>query len=113
MPIRTQTTDLLKFGFDSKHCKSCKASSEQDEKLHARIRKRDINDILDRSTYELTQIYVRADRDKPLLVQPGQSVILNFNRRKLIFKVSSIHVLHAIAHRPRFVRTAILSGSFS
>ena len=113
MPIRTQTTELLKFGFDSKQCKTYKASSENDKNLLVRLRKRDMKDILDNTSYDSTQMYVRADQDKPLMVQPGQNVLVKIKNNELIFKVNSMHVLTSLAHRPRFVRTAILSGSFS
>ena len=113
MPFRQHTTELQQFRFDSKDCKSFKGHCEGNDKLFIRIRKRDISDILDKTTYSTSQIYVRAEKDSPLQIQPGYSIKIETKRDVLAFEVSSIHMLTSLNHRPRFSRTAVLSGIFT
>jgi hypothetical protein len=56
---------------------------------------------------------VRAEQTESLQVQPGDSMHIKIKANDVFFQVSSIHVLTSISQRPRFVRTAILSGSFT
>lgn len=112
MPFRQRTTELQEFRFDSKDCKSFKGDCEGNDKLFIRIRKRDISDIFDKTTYGTSQIYVRAERDRPLQIQPGYSINIKTNTTVVVFEVSSIHILTSLNQRPRFSRTAVLSGIF-
>jgi hypothetical protein len=113
MPFRQHTTELQQFRFDSKDCKSFKGDCEGNDKLFIRIRKKDISDILDKTTYGTSQIYVRAERDSPLQIQPGYSIKIKTKTDVLVFEVSGIHMLTSLNHRPRFSRTAVLSGIFT
>ena len=74
MPFRQHTTELQKFRFDSKDCKSFEGNCEGNDKLFIRIRKKDIGDILDKTAFGTSQIYVRAQKDRPLQIQPGYSI---------------------------------------
>ena len=112
MPFRQQTTELQAFGFDSEDCKSFKGSCDGNEKLCIRIRKTDIDDILNSTAYGTSQIYVRAERQEPLAIQPGYSVKIETKNKVLVFDVSSIHMLTSLNQRPRFSRSAVLSGVF-
>ncbi len=113
MPFRQRTTELQEFRFDSKDCKSFKGDCPGNDKLFIRIRKKDLSDILDKTTYGTSQIYVRAERDRPLQIQPGYSVNIKMSSKTLVFEVSSIHMLTSLNQRPRFSRTAVLSGIFT
>jgi len=113
MPRRQDTTELQAFRFDSRDCKSFRASCTAHERLFIRIRKTDLADILKHTTFGTSQIYVRAEQTESLQVQPGESVRVKTKTTEFSFEVSSIHVLTSISQRPRFVRTAILSGSFT
>jgi hypothetical protein len=112
MPFRQRTTELQEFRFDCKDCKSFKGDCEGNDKLFIRIRKKDISDILNKTTYGISQIYVRADQDKPLQIQPGFSINIKIKDSVIVFEVSSIHMLTSLNKRPRFSRTAVLSGIF-
>jgi hypothetical protein len=112
MPFRQRTTELQEFRFDSKDCKSFKGNCEGNDKLFIRIRKKDISDVLNKTTYGISQIYVRADHDKPLQIQPGFSINIKIKDTVIVFEVSSIHMLTSLNKRPRFSRTAVLSGIF-
>jgi hypothetical protein len=112
MPFRQRTTELQEFRFDSKDCKSFKGDCEGNDKLFIRIRKTEIGDILGKTTYGISQIYVRADRDRPLQIQPGYSINIKTKTKVLVFEVSGIHMLTSLNQRPRFSRTAVLSGIF-
>ena len=113
MPFRQNTTELQQFQFDSKDCKSFKGDCEGNDKLFIRIRKKDMGDILEKTTYGISQIYVRTDKDSPLLIQPGYSINIKTKTDVLVFEVSSIHMLTSLNQRPRFSRTAVLSGIFA
>ena len=113
MPRRQETTELQAFRFDSRDCKSFRASTVAHDNLFIRIRKVDLADVLRRTTYGTSQVYVRAEQTETLQVQPGDSMHIKSKGHDILFQVSSIHVLTSISQRPRFVRTAILSGSFT
>ena len=113
MPRRQETTELQAFRFDSRDCKSFRASCTAHESLFIRIRKMDLPDIMKHSTYDRSQIYVRAEQTEALQVQPGETLHIKINKQDVYFQISSIHVLTSINQRPRFVRTAVLSGSFT
>ena len=108
-----QATELHAFRFDSRDCKSFRASCTSHDRLFIRIRKMDLPDVIKHTAYDRAQIYVRADRTEALKVQPGEVIIIKMNRDIIHFEISSIHVLVSINQRPRFVRTAVLSGSFT
>ena len=113
MPFRQQTTELQAFGFDSRDCKRFWGSSEGHSKLFIRIRNKDLTYILNDTAYGTSQIYARTEQTEPLQVQPGYSVHIKTKSRDLVFQVSGIHVFASINRRPRFSRTAVLSGSFA
>jgi hypothetical protein len=113
MPRRQETTELQAFRFDSRDCKSFRASTVAHDNLFIRIRKTDLADIMKHATYERAQIYVRAEQTEALQVQPGDTIHIKIKKQIVDFEVSSIHVLTSINQRPRFVRTAVLSGSFA
>ena len=113
MPRRQDTTELQAFRFDSRDCKSFRASCAAHDRLFIRIRKTDLTDILRHTTYGTSQIYVRAEQTESLQVQPGESMHIKTKANDIVFEVSSIHVLTSISQRPRFVRTAVLSGRFA
>ena len=113
MPRRQETTELQAFRFDSRDCKSFRASCTAHESLFIRIRKMDLPDIMNHNTYDRSQIYVRADKTEALQVQPGESIHIKIKQQDFHFEVLSIHVLTSINQRPWFVRTAVLSGSFT
>ena len=113
MPRRQETTELQAFRFDSRDCKSFRASTVAHDNLFIRIRKPDLPDIMKHTTYDRAQIYVRAEKTEALQVQPGDTIHIKIKKQIVDFQVSSIHVLTSINQRPRFVRTAVLSGSFS
>ena len=113
MPFRQQTTELQAVGFDSRDCKRFWGSSEGHGKLFIRIRNKDLTDILNDTAYGTSQIYARTEKTEPLQVQPGYSVHIKTKGRDLVFQVSGIHVFASINQRPRFSRTAVLSGSFA
>jgi len=112
MPFRQRTTELQEFRFDSRDCKSFKGCCDGNDKLFIRIRKKDISDILDKTTYGTSQIYVRAEQEQPLQIQPGFSINIKIKGMDIVFEVSSIHMLTSLNKRPRFSRTAVLSGIF-
>ena len=112
MPFRQKTTELLAFGFDSEDCRSFKGNCDGNEKLCIRIRKKDIDEILKGTAYGTSQIYVRAERQEPLAIQPGYSVKIETKNKILVFDVSSIYMLTSLNQRPRFSRSAVLSGVF-
>ena len=113
MPKRQNQTELQAFRFDSRECTSFWASSTAHERLFIRIRKKDLDDIVNHNTYEQSQIYVRSNVKEALKVQPEESILIKIKKQDFHFQVSSIHVLESINQRPRFVRTAVLSGSFT
>ena len=113
MPRRQETTELQAFRFDSRDCKSFRASTVAHDNLFIRIRKIDLPDIMKYTTYDRSQIYVRAEQTEALQVQPGDIIHIKIKQEIVDFQVSSIHVLTSINQRPRFVRTAVLSGSFA
>jgi hypothetical protein len=113
MPRRQDTTELQAFRFDSRDCKSFRASCGAHERLFIRIRKVDLADVLRHTTYGTSQVYVRAEQTESLQVQPGDSMHIKSKGHDILFQVSSIHVLTSISQLPRFVRTAVLSGSFT
>ena len=112
MPFRQKTTELQAFGFDSEDCRSFKGNCDGNEKLCIRIRKTDIDEILNSTAYGTSQIYVRAERQEPLAIQPGYTVKIETKNKILVFDVSSIHMLTSLNQRPRFSRSAVLSGFF-
>ena len=73
----------------------------------------DLPDIIKHTTHDRAQIYVRADRTEALQVQPGEILLIKMKKDNIHFEISSIHILASINQRPRFVRTAVLSGSFT
>jgi hypothetical protein len=113
MPFRQKTTELQAFGFDSEDCKAFKGNCEGNEKLFIRIRKKDLGAILNSTTFGLSQIYVRSERQEPLQIQPGYSINITTKNKVLVFDVSSIHMMTSLNQRPRFSRTAVLSGTFA
>jgi hypothetical protein len=113
MPFRQKTTELQAFGFDSEDCKSFKGNCEGNEKLFIRIRKKDLREILNNTAYGTSQIYVRSERQEALQIQPGYSINITTKNKNFVFDVSSIHMLTSLNQRPRFSRTAVLSGTFA
>jgi hypothetical protein len=113
MPRRHETTELQAFRFDSRDCTSFRASTVSHDNLFIRIRKPDLPDIMKHTTYDIAQIYVRAEQTEALQVQPGDIIHIKIKQEIVDFQVLSIHVLTSINQRPRFVRTAVLSGSFA
>lgn len=113
MPRREDITELQAFRFDSRDCKSFRASGLAHDNLFIRIRKTDLPDIMKHNTYDRSQIYVRAGQTEALKVQPGETLHIKIKQQDIYFQISSIHVLTSINQRPRFVRTAVLSGSFT
>ena len=113
MPRRQEITELQAFRFDGRDCKSFRASTTAHDNLFIRIRKTDLPDIMKHTIYDRAQIYVRAEQTEALQVQPGDTIHIKIKKQIVDFEVSSIHVLTSINQRPRFVRTAVLSGSFA
>ena len=113
MPFRQTTTELQAFGFDSEDCKSFKGNCDGNENLFIRIRKKDLADILNSTAYGTSQIYVRAERKEPLAIQPGYPVTIETKNKILVFDVSGIHMLTSLNQRPRYSRSAVLSGNFA
>jgi hypothetical protein len=112
MPFRQKTTELQAFGFDSQDCKSFKGNCDGNENLLIRIRKTDLGDILNKTAYGTSQIYVRAERQEALAIQPGYSIKIETKNKILVFDVSTIHMLISLNQRPRLCRSAVLSGFF-
>ena len=108
-----QATELQAFRFDSRDCKSFRASCTSHGSLFIRIRKTDLPSIMQQNIYGTTQMYVRAERTEALQVQPGDTLHVTIKKQNMHFEISSIHVLTSINQKPRFVRTAVLSGSFT
>ena len=100
MPRRQDTTELQAFRFDSRDCKSFRASCTSHDRLFIRIRKNDLTDVLKHTTYGTSQIYVRAEQTESLQVQPGESLHIKIKSNVLVFQVASIHVLTSISQRP-------------